>query len=192
MPIEVNTGIAVAIEPSDNRDVDDDFEPAAAVPAPCSVQRLKVNPLGNPHPIQRLSGTPSPTGASMRRGFTLVEIVVALAILGVSFATLVTILSASRERVMRAERRWGRQHNLGNAVEFYLLCGPDASPPRDLLPPGFSSTCRIEELDDLPEHAQDPLDGYLPARYVVGVSNAAGESLGELRVLTIVPETELQ
>lgn len=128
---------------------------------------------------------------STRRSFTLIEVVVAVALLGIALAAIVTMVSQSHSRFMRAEQGWARQHNLTNATEWHLLAGPDAPLPDDLLPRGFTAECTLEAVQDLPEMAANPVNGWFPARYTVTVTNADGLVIGTREVIKLVPEDEL-
>ncbi|NOY80520.1 MAG: prepilin-type N-terminal cleavage/methylation domain-containing protein [Kiritimatiellaeota bacterium] len=113
----------------------------------------------------RCAQTPPPLGKSR---FTFLEILIAIAILGIALALALQIVGAARARLLRAERRWARQHNLDQVVEFYLLAGPDAALPTDLLPEGFSASCTVEPvpLDELPEFvSSEEYQGWTLARY---------------------------
>lgn len=125
-----------------------------------------------------------------RKAFTLVEVVVAVALLGVAMASIVTMVSQSRSRFMRAEQRWAREHNLTNATEWYLLAGADAAQPLEFLPPGFSATCERRAVEDFPEMAADPVDAWFPARYTVTVTNADGQVTGSRTAVKLVPADE--
>lgn len=121
------------------------------------------------------------------RVFTLIEVVVAVALLGVSLATVVTVVSQARSRVMRAERRWAGEHLLTNATEWVLLAGEDAAFPDEALPPGFNVSCVKRPLEDLPTMAAEPRGNWFPYRYTVRVSNANGESVGNRSVIKVLP-----
>ncbi len=115
----------------------------------------------------------------------------AVAILGVCLGAVLSLVGTARERVMRAERRWARQHNLSNAVEHYLLSGAKAAAPLDLLPPGFSASCRLEAVEGLPEGLPETMDGWLLGRYTVAVYNAGGQLTGVQEVEKLVREDDL-
>ncbi len=111
---------------------------------------------------------PAPAPLIRKPRFTFLEILIATAILGIALALALQVIGAARARLLRAERRWARQHNLDQAVEFYLLAGPDAALPTDLLPEGFSASCTVEPvpLDELPEFvASEQYQGWTLARY---------------------------
>jgi len=102
-----------------------------------------------------------------RTFFTFLEILIAVAILGVALALALQIVGAARSRLLRAERRWARQHNLDQAVEFYLLAGPDAAPPAGMLPEGFSTSCTLDAtpIEELPDFVSEQYQGWILARY---------------------------
>ena len=131
---------------------------------------------------------PAPTAATR---FTLLEVLIAVAILGVSVAMIVSILAGARSRLMRAERDWARQHLMSQAAEWYLLAGVMTAPPAGLLPPGFSAQARLERVEELPEEVREPLDGWVLGRYVIGLTGRSGESLGELPIDKLVREDAL-
>ena len=78
--------------------------------------------------------------------FTLTEVLVAMAILGISLVMLLNILGGARERIIKSEERWGEEHLITRAIEFYLIEGAEAEPPSDLFPEGFSSECEMEPV----------------------------------------------
>jgi prepilin-type N-terminal cleavage/methylation domain-containing protein len=128
---------------------------------------------------------------SVRGGFTFLEIVISLAILGLSLAMVFSILATARKRVMRAESRWAIQHNVNNACEFFLLAGPEESLPADLLPPGFDAQCSVSRVEDLPEDTPDTMQGWALAGYEISVSNANGEQVGRQHVEKLVVDEDL-
>ena len=124
------------------------------------------------------------------RVFTLLEVLVAVAILGMSLALILQILGASRERVLRAERRWSRRHVLEQAAEFHLLAGPNARIPAGFLPEGFESRASLAvDPSNLPVHAAEPKNGWMPATLTVTVADENGEVVAEQDIEQIVPET---
>ncbi len=89
-----------------------------------------------------------------RNPFTLIELVVALAILGLGVVSYLTVANAAQRRLARAQERWTRFHMLSQAAEFYLL--QTADDPEDPGPdffdyPGYQTECRYEDVTDLPE-----------------------------------------
>ncbi|MHB9138840.1 MAG: type II secretion system protein [Victivallaceae bacterium] len=66
--------------------------------------------------------------------FTLLEVVVAIAILAMGIASALTAISMARNRVFKAERQWLEQHLLTQASEYILLSRPNANIPDDIFP----------------------------------------------------------
>ncbi len=146
---------------------------------------------------------PAPAAAPPRRGkrnrcarrpFTFIEILIAAAILAVSMGLAFQIIGNARARLLRAERRWARQHNLDQATEFFLLAGPKAAPPPGLLPEGFSATCQVDTVpaEDLPEYAGDEYRGWVLARMTVTVHWRGGGAAGSQTIEKIIRADALQ
>ena len=90
--------------------------------------------------------------------FTLIEVVVALAILTISIAGLLQLLIAAQNRIIRAEEDWTRTHMLIQAAEYYMLM-PQEEPPvitETFFPyPDYRVDVSYEEIGDLPEEYTD-------------------------------------
>jgi prepilin-type N-terminal cleavage/methylation domain-containing protein len=126
-------------------------------------------------------------------GFTLLEVVIAITILAMSVAFTMSLIAGARSQVLRSEKRWGRAHVLAQAAEYYLLAGPKASDePEALLPEGFSMSCELLEVTDIPEEAQEPIQGWLLGEFVIRVRDPSGGLIGEVRVRQPVREEDLE
>jgi type II secretory pathway pseudopilin PulG len=124
--------------------------------------------------------------------FTLLEVVVAITILAMSVVCTMSIVGGARAQLLRAERRWGRSHLLAQAAEYYLLAGPEARrAPVGILPEGFRMDCRLREVDDLPDEALEPIQGWVLGEFVINVYDPGGDSIGEVRVRKLVREEDL-
>ena len=98
--------------------------------------------------------------------FTLIEVVVALAILTLSLAGLLQLLSQSQLRIADAEEKWLEMHKLIQATEYFLLAGNPEEPniPDDFFPyPGYSVEFNIEDAEGLPDDYKD-IEGQLPLK----------------------------
>lgn len=88
------------------------------------------------------------------RGFTLVEVVVALAILSISVAALLSLITASQNRISKGYDLWKRTHILMQAAEYYMLM-PLEDPPamtEQIFPyKEFSVDVSVEDVEDLEE-----------------------------------------
>jgi len=122
--------------------------------------------------------------------FTLIEILIAMAILGVAIGMILSILGGSRSRILRAERNWARQHLVAQAAEWYLLTGPDAALPDGLLPKNFSAKCRLFQVE-LPEEAQEPMDGWVLGRYEITIYGLSREDVASITVEKLVRQEDL-
>ncbi len=98
--------------------------------------------------------------------FTLIEVVVALAILTLSLAGLLQLLSQSQLRIADAEEKWMDMHKLIQATEYLLLAGDpeELAVPEDFFPyPGYSLECSVEDAEGLPDDYKE-IDGQLPLK----------------------------
>ncbi|OQA88916.1 MAG: hypothetical protein BWY31_00101 [Lentisphaerae bacterium ADurb.Bin242] len=101
--------------------------------------------------------------------FTLVEVVVALAILTISITGFLQLLIAAQSRIVKSHDAWMRMHMLSQAAEYYMLM-PQEDPPRvpeNIFPySDFRVDCSYEEIDNLPEEYSN-LVGQLPLKAMV-------------------------
>ena len=100
--------------------------------------------------------------------FTLIEVVVSLALLSVSLAGLLQLSISSQLRVARGVERWQRTHMLIQAAEYLLLQEDEEelSIPDDFFPyEGYIINASNEDIEDdsLPEELTG-LDGQLPLK----------------------------
>ena len=86
--------------------------------------------------------------------FTLIEVIIALAILGLSLVALLTLANSSQQRLFRARERWNTAHMLTQAAEYYLLQAsedPEAITRQIFDYPDFAVNCRYDDAEDVPE-----------------------------------------
>ena len=97
--------------------------------------------------------------------FTLIEVVVALALLSVSLAGLLQLSINSQQKLITADDKWRHEHMLAQAAEYLMLVNEDnASVPDEFFPyPGYSVEVEIDDAEDLPEDYNE-LVGQLPLR----------------------------
>lgn len=55
------------------------------------------------------------------KGFTLIEVIIAIGILAISLASLFQIIASSRARIAKADEGWHNMHMLTQAAEYVLL-----------------------------------------------------------------------
>lgn len=127
--------------------------------------------------------------------FTFIEVLIAAALFGVAAATVLGILGSARSGILRAEVRWGRQHVMSQALEYYLMAGAEADePPAGMLPQGFSSRCELVAAADLPEHAEEAppkWKGWRLGEYHVSVEDNYGNQIDSWMVQKIVHDDDL-
>lgn len=127
-----------------------------------------------------------------QHNFTLMEVMIAATILALAVVSTMAIIGGARSNLIRAEKRWARQHLLEQAVELYLLGGHDAAVPEGLLPAGFSSSCQLLVVDDIHEEAQEANRGWQLGEYVVVVYDANRRPMAECRVRKVVKEEDFE
>ena len=133
-----------------------------------------------------------PGRACLRRRFTLLEVMIAAAILALAVVMTVSLLGGARARILRAERRWGRQRLLANAAELFLLGGPRAVEPDRWLPEGFSATCDLFRVEQgMTEEARQPIDGWVLGEFRIVVWDVAGNRMGETTVQKVIRDGDL-
>ncbi|MCP4179332.1 MAG: prepilin-type N-terminal cleavage/methylation domain-containing protein [bacterium] len=85
--------------------------------------------------------------------FTLIEVIVAIAILSMGLVGAMAISGSSKRRVDKAYNRWRAQHILTQAGEYYLLCGPNIDIPNDIFPySDVRASCNANECENLPNN----------------------------------------
>ncbi|MBR4666229.1 MAG: type II secretion system protein [Lentisphaeria bacterium] len=88
------------------------------------------------------------------RPFTLIEVVVALAILSISIAGLLQLLTAAQNRIIKVDDHWMRTHMLIQAAEYYMLMKQEDPPAiTDTFFPYDDYRVDViwEEIEGLPE-----------------------------------------
>ena len=114
------------------------------------------------------NGEPPETMRRKRFLFTLIEVVVALALLSVALAGLLRLSINSQLRVAAAREKWERTHRLMQAAEYLLLAydETDLSVPEDFFP--YQDVVIDAVNEDLPDGALPEeftgLDGQLPLK----------------------------
>ena len=86
--------------------------------------------------------------------FTLVEVVVALAILSIGIAGFLQLLTAAQNRIIKVSDHWTRTHMLIQAAEYYMLMKQeDPEAISDMFFPydRYRVDVTWEEIDNLPE-----------------------------------------
>lgn len=126
--------------------------------------------------------------------FTLLEVVISIAVLSMGLAGLFSLGASAQRRVASAQEKWRNQHMLMQAAEYYLIYAEDAPDlPSDVFPyqPAYSARCDYGEVDDLPENYYESEDGTKLRNVTVElVRNADNRTLGTIKVDRYIDSAE--
>lgn len=107
--------------------------------------------------------------------FTLLETVIAIAILGMSMVAMLSITMNSAKRMGKAFTNWEKQHMLEQATEYYLLAGPRENIPDEFFPfEGYSAQCEIED-PNLPEEVKKEIGSWRLVTLRISIHDSDGE-----------------
>jgi type II secretory pathway pseudopilin PulG len=121
---------------------------------------------------------------NLRRRFTLIETVIAMAVLTLGLVAAMSLAASSTNRVIRASDRWRAQHYLSQAAEFYLTMGPDVPITDEFFPlKDYRVSCRVTDPEGLPDTAgSNPGDTWKLKTIVVEVSDSSGRPLKSVKI----------
>ena len=105
----------------------------------------------------------------MKKHFTLVEVIVAMAIMALALTAFFALSQSAVNRIDKAYSNWERTHLLSQAAEYYLLFAEEDPP--DIPPEVFESNVydvemRYEPAENLPEELND-LSNQVPLRTLI-------------------------
>ena len=119
------------------------------------------------------------------RRFTLIEVVVALAILSLSLAGLLQMSLQSSRQMGDAMEQWQSEHMLAQAAEYLMLQNEDgAEVPEDFFPyPGYSVEVVCGDAEGLPEEYGE-IEGQLPLKRwnIAVIRNRDGKRMAEVNI----------
>ena len=118
--------------------------------------------------------------------FTLIEVVVALAILSLSLAGLLQLSIRSKSKVADAVEKWESEHMLAQAAEYVMLQDEEGatSIPEEFFPySGYSAEVVCDDAEGLPEDYSD-LEGQLPLKRwnIAIVRSSDGKRMAEVNI----------
>ena len=125
------------------------------------------------------------------RPFTLLEVVIAVAVLGLGMAAALSLISVANGRTYKAVEGWHRQHVASQAAEYFLLCGASSSIISDVFPyDDYTASCELVEPEGMPDSFEAPLTtgGCRLATYRIIVRNKETGRETELKIDKIVKE----
>lgn len=124
--------------------------------------------------------------------FTLIEVVVALAILTGGIMGAMAIVAMSKKRMDRAYDSFNEQHMLAQAAEYYLLCG-DKPVTQDFFPyRGYSSSCRIEDCKNIQGVSANTGGNWKLASYDIAIRGPNGQIVSEVKVDKLIKNENFQ
>ncbi len=105
--------------------------------------------------------------------FTLIEVIVAIAILSLGLVGAMAMSGTSKRRVDKAYNRWRSQHLLTQAGEYYLLCGPNTEIPNDIFPySDVRASCNAVESVNLPNNLPTQIKDWSLFSYNIKLTGA--------------------
>ena len=117
--------------------------------------------------------------------FTLIEVVVALAILSLSLAGLLQLSISANSRLANAVEKWESEHMLAQAAEYLMLQNQDSTDiPEEFFPyPGYSVEVSVDEAEGLPEDYTDQENQLPLRRWNIGIMRGAdGKIVAEVNI----------
>jgi len=132
------------------------------------------------------------------KGFTLIEVIIAIGILAISLASLFQLIASSRARIAKADEEWHNMHMLTQAAEYVLLHRADVvdSVDRDFFP---YRDYRVdisydevidEQIDDDFKSISDQLPLDLCTIELISLKSSGKETVGRLEIERIIYDDE--
>jgi len=132
------------------------------------------------------------------KGFTLIEVIIAIGILAISLASLFQLIASSRARIAKADEEWHNKHMLTQAAEYVLLHRADVvdSVDRDFFP---YRDYRVdisydevidEQIDDDFKSISDQLPLDLCTIELISLKSSGKETVGRLEIERIIYDDE--
>jgi len=124
--------------------------------------------------------------------FTLIEVVVALAVLSLGIMAGMSLIAASRDRTMKAATQWREQHILAQAMEYFMLADAGAGIPDEFFPyRDYSVVCEYAPPQGLPDDVPLQLPGWKLNTMTVSLRDNYGKVIRKISVDRIVKDGEL-
>ena len=122
------------------------------------------------------------------KSFTLIEVLIALAILSMAVVSLALLAGSATKRTGRAARRWEQTHLLTQAVEFFMLNEASSADIDERFFPSdnYSVECVFEEPQGLPEDVNSELSGQRLVAMKVILRDKDGKLLDSVTVERII------
>ena len=129
---------------------------------------------------------------SRKRTFTLIEVIVSLAILTMGLMVSLNITANSASRSTRSDQRWRHQHMLAQAAEFYLLAGPQAPLPESVVPyDGYTVACEVVEPELGDQDTPAEIGNWRLACLKITLTDSRGKVVETLNIEKILHRDDL-
>ena len=122
---------------------------------------------------------------AIKKSFTLIEVVVALAILTISVVGLMTLALDARQRLLRNHDRQAHFHMLQQAAEYFMLSRePSRALPSTVFDfPGYTADCVDEDSEGVISDLDTGEMGFTLRCRVITLRNAAtGAVIDQLKI----------
>ena len=122
--------------------------------------------------------------SSALKKFTLMEVVIAIAILAMGILGGMSMISMSKKRMDKAYNTWLSGHLLAQAAEYYLLCGGDKNIPFEYFPyNGYFAQCVVSNCGDLSQDGVSSVSGnWRLVTYDISVKDTYGKIISQAKV----------
>ncbi len=128
-------------------------------------------------------------------GFTLIEVVVALGILALSIAGLLSLLTSSQNRIGKSMEEWKNMHMLAQAAEYFMLQNEDPGGIEETFFPYRDHTVHAyyQDAEGLPDEFGDIVNQLPLTSLVIELRNASsGEIIDKLIIDRFSYENTIQ
>ena len=128
-------------------------------------------------------------------GFTLIEVVVALGILSLSIAGLLSLLTSSQNRIGKSMEEWKNMHMLSQAAEYFMLQNEDPGAIEEPFFPyrDYTVNAYYQDAEGLPEEYGNIVNQLPLTSLVIELRKAAsGDIVDKLIIDRISYENTIQ
>ena len=120
--------------------------------------------------------------------FTLLEVVVAVAILAMAIAVVMDMAASSAKRSAKGLNSWKQRHILQQATEYYLLDGPEADIPDNFFPyDDYTPKCSVE-TPEIPSEMTAEKGRWRIVLMTVSIENEKAETVDSISFWKIIPK----
>lgn len=127
----------------------------------------------------------------MKRNFTLIEVLIALAVLTMGILAAAGLIWGAQSRNITAAQQWEEQHIMSQAAEYLLLAGNDDPIPERFFPyADYRINSRYGSPMNLPVGVDDRQPGWRLATLHIQLSDKSGNPIKELALDRILKTEE--